>query len=172
MDVYALGALLGVWREGISSSTTPLYPTRGQWQVAWYGENLFPFPFSTLIWRLWVQIPWKKFLSWRDDINAHADFPISLPSHTSCSLLPRTFLPLLLLGLEISSKLLTITRTHTYFPIFLFYRSIHKLCLCNFLARACFVDTKNSIKKTLFAITLSALHSLFFDVSVCWVGDS
>ena len=89
----------------------------------------------------------NKLLTWRDDINVHADFPITLLSHTTCSLLPRTFLPLLLLGLEILSKLLTITRTHTGFPIFLFYPSIHKLCLGNFPARACFVDTKNSILK-------------------------
>ena len=103
-------------------------------QVAWYGENLFPFPFSTLIWRCWVQPRWlgktflakiNKLLTWRDDIHVHADFPTTLPSHTSCSLLPQTFLPLLLLGLEILSKLLTIARTHTGFLIFLFYPSIH-----------------------------------------------
>ena len=31
MDVHALGAPLGAWKEGISGSTMPLYPTRGQW---------------------------------------------------------------------------------------------------------------------------------------------
>ena len=60
MDVHALGAPLGVWREGISGSTMPLNPTRGQW-LPYRGrdmeKSLFPSLFSTLIWRSWVQTP-------------------------------------------------------------------------------------------------------------------
>ena len=72
-----------------------------------------------------------QLLAWRDDIHAHAEFPILCPSHTTCSLLRGTFLPLFLLPLESLSKLLTLTWIPTDFPIFLFYPSTHKPHLGN-----------------------------------------
>ena len=60
MDVQPLGAPLGARREGICSSTMPLYLTRGQW-LPYRGHDavkttFLPLPF-VLIWRSWVQIP-------------------------------------------------------------------------------------------------------------------
>ena len=92
-------------------------------------KTSFP-PFSTLIWRSWIQK------------NARADFPISLPSQTICSLLPRTFFLLFLLPLVSLRKFLTLTWTITVFLIFLFYPSTLKPRLDNFPARACYVGTK------------------------------
>ena len=45
MDVHALGALLGAWREGICSSTMPLHPTRGQW-LPYRGHDMEKASFS------------------------------------------------------------------------------------------------------------------------------
>ena len=58
----------------------------------------------------------------------------------------------------------------TDFPILLFYPVLTSLIrvipssslLCGYL----------KIQQPLFAITLSALPSLYFDLSVCWVGNS
>ena len=62
-----------------------------------------------------------------------------LPSNPTCSLLPRIFLPLFLLPLESLGKLLTLTWTHTYFPIFL--SNTHNPHLGNSYFWACFVGT-------------------------------
>ena len=43
MDVQSLGAPLGAWREGIRSSTMPLYPTRGQWCRKGSGKSVVGF---------------------------------------------------------------------------------------------------------------------------------
>ena len=132
MDEHALGAPLGAWKDGICSSTMPLYPTRGQW-LPYRGQNMektsFPPPSAHLSGgrgfkprdRRKIFLHKIQLLAWRDDTHAQADFPISLPSHTTCSLLPRSFLPALPSSSWIFSKLLTPTRTHTDFPIFLFY---------------------------------------------------
>ena len=94
-----------------------------------------------------------------------------IPSHTTCSLLPRTFLPLFLLPLESLSKWLTHTWTHTDFPIFLFYSSAHKPSLGNSQFEHALWVRKNS-NKPLFVITMSALPSSYFDLLLCWVCSS
>jgi len=87
MDVHALGAPLGAWKEGISGSTMSLYPTRGQW-LPYRGRDMekayFPPSSAHLsggrgfkprdrqkLFRHKIQL-----LAWRDDIHTHADFPI------------------------------------------------------------------------------------------------
>ena len=107
---------------------------------ACYGENLFPAPFSTLIWWLWVLIPWpaKAFFAQNSIAHMKAWYPSScwlsyLTSFTyNLHVVPRTILLLSLLPLESLSKFFTLTWTHTDFPIFLFYPSTHKPCLGNF----------------------------------------
>ena len=106
MDVHALGAPLGAWREGISGSTMPLYPTRGQW-LPYRGRDMekayFPPSSAHLSGgrgfkprdRQKLFLHKIQLLAWRDDIHAHADFPILLLSNTTCLVLHRSFLPAL-----------------------------------------------------------------------------
>ena len=54
IDVHAHGSLLDNRRERNSSCYYPLYPNGGQW-LPYTGHDLFPSPFSTLNWRLWVE---------------------------------------------------------------------------------------------------------------------
>ena len=140
MDVHTLEAPLGAWSERISSSTMPLDPTRGQW-LPYRGLDMeiasFPPPSAHLSGGRGFKPHDRQklfghkiqLLAWRDDngFHSHADFP----SHTTCALLTWTFLPRFLLPLESLSKLLTLTWTHTGFPICLFYPSAHKPSLGN-----------------------------------------
>ena len=145
-------------------------------QGAWYGESLFPSPFSTLIWKSWVQTLWlaKTFfgtklnclLAWLDDILAQADFSISLPSHTTCSLLPRTFLLLFLLPHQSLCKLFTLTWINADSPIFLFYPSTHKPpsgCFPSFSVLCGY----QKLQPTLFAITFCQLCPHCTWISLC-----
>ena len=135
MEVHALGAPLERGLErGFCCSTMSLYPTRGQWLPVVYRGRIMKtsfFPPSAHLsgghgFKHWDQQKLFRhkiqLLAWRDDTHAHADFPISFPSHTTCSLLPRIFL----LPLESLSKLLTPRWMTTDFPIFLIYPSTHK----------------------------------------------
>ena len=89
MDEHALGAQLGAWREGISDSTMPLYPTRGQW-LPYRWRDMEKASFSPSSAHLSGGLGFKpcdrqklfqhkiQLLAWRDDFHAHADFPIQL----------------------------------------------------------------------------------------------
>ena len=179
MDVHALVAPLGAQREGICNSPSILpevsgYHTGGMiWRKPLFlplqhtgGHGFKPRDGQQLFWHK------NQLLTWRDGIYAHADFPISLTSNTTCALLPRSFLS----ALPSSPWICKQVESCTYHvPNKLSYLSVisssHKPRLGNFPARASFVGTKNSYK-TLFIITLSALPSLHFDLLVCWVGNS
>ena len=107
MDVQALGA---PGTRGLAAAQCPsIQPeVSGYHTGAWHGENLLPSPFSTLIWRSWVQTPWpaKTFLAQNSIACMKGWYPCSrwlsyLTSFT-CNLLvlPRTFLPFFLHPLE------------------------------------------------------------------------
>ena len=82
----------------------------------------------------------NPLLTSKKNPHAHADFPISLSSNKTCSVLPRSFLPALPSSSWNLSKLLLLPKvSHTYFPIFLFLSPIHKPSLGNFPVWACFV---------------------------------
>ena len=105
MDVDALGAQLGAWREGIWSSTMPLYPTRGQW-LPYSGHDKEKTSFPPTSAHLSGGCGFKprdlqklfqhkiQLLASMDDIHVHADFPISffLIQLARCYLEPIFFL--------------------------------------------------------------------------------
>ena len=133
MDVHALGAPLGAWREGISGSTMPLYPTRGQWLpyrgrdmekayfppssahlsggrgfISEYAKNFFGTKFNCSYEEM-ISMLMLTFLSYF--------FPIQL---VWCCIDP-SFL-LFLLPLQSLRKLYVVpTKSLRNFPIFLFY---------------------------------------------------
>ena len=107
-----------------------------------------------------------KLLAWLDDILAQADFSISLPSHTTCWLLPRTFLLLFLLPHQSLCKLFTLTWINADSPIFLFYPSTHKPpsgCFPSFSVLCGY----QKLQPTLFAITFCQLCPHCTWISLC-----
>ena len=66
--------------------------------------------------------PWpaKKYrhemqlLDWRENVHGQSDFPISLPSNSTCSLLPRSFLPALPSSTWIFAQVVHCTYIDTY----------------------------------------------------------
>ena len=82
----------------------------------------------------------NPLLTSKKNPHAHADFPISLSSNKTCSVLPRSFLPALPSSSWNLSKLLLLPKvSHTDFPIFLFSSPTHKPSLGNFPVWACLV---------------------------------
>ena len=132
--------------------------------VTWRKASFLPF--STLMWRSWVQTPWPAKVFSARNLIAHY-FPMQL---VWCYLDP-SFL-LFLFTLESLCKLYIIpTLLHADFPIFLFYpihtspvRVIPSLSvLCGYLKK---------LQQPLFAITSSALPSSYFNLLACLVGRS
>ena len=77
----------------------------------------------------------------RDDTHAQADFPISLPSNTTCPLLPKFFINALPSSWIIKQVVDTYIVTYwlSYLPVL---SHTHKAHLGNFLVHACFVGIK------------------------------
>ena len=155
MDAHTLGAWLGAWREGISSSTMPIYPTRGQW-LPYRGRDMEKTSFPPLSAHSSGDCGFKpcdkqklighkiQLLAWRDYTHDQADFPVSLPSNTTYSLLPRSFLPALPSSSWIFKQVVD-TYIVTYRLYYLFVLSFtHKPRLDNFPVWACSVGIKNS----------------------------
>ena len=88
IDVHALGALLGAWREGICNSTVSLGPTRGQWLPYRGMTRRKPPSGGCGLKHCDRQKNFSTKINCSHDTYAQTDFPISLPSNTTCSLLP------------------------------------------------------------------------------------
>ena len=132
MDAHTFGAWLGAWREGISSSTMPIYPTRGQ-RLPYRGHDMEKTSFPPLQ-HTHLEIVGsnpvtsKNLLGTKFNCLHEGITPIlklTFLSHflpiqlTRCYLDP-SFL-LFLLPLESLSKLLTPSLLPTDLTIFLFY---------------------------------------------------
>ena len=136
MDVHALGAPLGAWREGISGSTMPLYPTRGRW-LPYRGREMeiWRKPLSLPLQHTYLEVVGSnpetaenffctKFKSSHEEMISMLMltflsyfFPIQL---VWCCIDP-SFL-LFLLPLQSLRKLYVVpTKSLRNFPIFLFY---------------------------------------------------
>ena len=147
-------------------------------QGAWYGESLFPSPFSTLIWKSWVQTLWLAKTFFGTKLNCLHDWMISLLRLTFLSLflliqLARCFLPSALPSSSSIFKQVVYTYMNKCRLSYLSVLSKYSQAPIRVLSQLqCALWISKITTNSICNYFLSALPSLYMDLSVCWVGNN